>query len=464
MIAYRERSRIAAYPLPPTVALASLLILCATLTGCVEKVAEPPAGSPPGGAMVNDPTPGGAQGQEVELELFTWTENDEVELNKELLREFESAHPGIKVNLVNISGSREAMQKLETKMAAKNGPDVMSLHGAYYIGFADAGVLADLEEFIKDDPEFHLDDIHPRLVDLCRYEDRLYSLPRYTSVYSLFYNKALFDAEGLPYPGSETWTWDTYLEAVRSLTKDWDGDGTPDQRGCIIDFWGARLYPWLWSNGADLMDAARDKCTIDSPEAIEAIEFLVDLRHKYKVAPSTTSTERNEALNSFARGHTGIYMSGPWDIQTLDQVPDLEWDVAPVPKQKSKATMLGTENYAIWSGTKHPEQAWQLFSFLLSPKAQAIMADKLDKMPSRVSVLNGSYAKADAGYDRQVYVDSLEYARRPPNFPEYSQVEGILQAELDRIWLGSVTVQEGLKAAARKVNSKLEQIRSQEQD
>ena len=117
----------------------SRLLLCASslailtlFAGCVEKVSEP-IGPPPGGEIINKPTAGTTTtGSGIELELYTWTETDELEVNRELIKQFEADHPGIKVNLVNISGSREAMQKLETKMAAKDGPDVMSLHGAYY--------------------------------------------------------------------------------------------------------------------------------------------------------------------------------------------------------------------------------------------------------------------------------------------------------------------------------------------
>ncbi|NIQ99401.1 MAG: extracellular solute-binding protein, partial [Gemmatimonadales bacterium] len=70
--------------------------------------------------------------------------------------------------------------------------------------------------FIQRDESFDLPDFYPDLVDLCRHEGALFSLPRYTSVYVLFYNKDLFDAAGLAYPDN-TWTWDDYLSAARTL-------------------------------------------------------------------------------------------------------------------------------------------------------------------------------------------------------------------------------------------------------
>jgi ABC-type glycerol-3-phosphate transport system substrate-binding protein len=132
--------------------------------------------------------------------------------------------------------------------------------------------------------------------------------------------------------------------------------------------------------------------------------------------------------------------------------------VAPLPKKKSQATMLGTENYAIYAYSKHPKEAWELFKFLLSAKSQAVMAEKLDKMPSRLSVLNGAFGKGKAAYSRGVYVASLDYARPPLNFPEYDRVKDILQAELDRIWIKSVPTPQGLKTAASKVNKKLAEL------
>ena len=135
----------------------TLLLLAALLgllvAGCVERVPEGGGSAPPGGQMINNPTPQPSSGGGVELNLFTWTEVDELNVNQELIKEFEKQNPGISVKITNVSGSKDAMQKLTTMFAAKTGPDVMSLHGAYYVGFADAGALMDLQPKIDADPE-----------------------------------------------------------------------------------------------------------------------------------------------------------------------------------------------------------------------------------------------------------------------------------------------------------------------
>jgi multiple sugar transport system substrate-binding protein len=353
------------------------------------------------------------------------------------------------------------MNRLQTRISGGEPPDVMSIHGAFYVPLAAKGALADLGPFIAADGEFDLNDFFPRLMELCRYEGKLYSLARYTSVYAMFHNKDLFDQAGQPYPatGQGEWDWQAYRNAAVALTKDLDGDGQPDQWGCAVDFWEARLYPWLWQNGADVFNADRTRCVIDSPAAIEALTFLWELRHTYHVTPASSSQQRSLTLEQFSQGNIGMFMSGPWDVQTLKKNEGLHWDVAPLPKQKQRATILGTENYAISAKTAHPQEAWELLEFLLSPQSQAFMADRLDKMPSRLSVAQGPYAKAHAGYDRRVFVEAVDYARQPPNIPEWSEIRHYLTEQLDRAWVGEISPAEAGREAAAKVNAFLAEER-----
>ena len=116
----------------------------------------------------------------VNLSLFTWTRPGELAINQQLREEFEAEHPGVRVEIINEPGDR-AMDKLQTMIAAGNPPDVMSIHGAYFVPLAANGALLDLDPLIAEDADFDLEDFYPELVDLCRYDGGLYSLPRYTS-------------------------------------------------------------------------------------------------------------------------------------------------------------------------------------------------------------------------------------------------------------------------------------------
>lgn len=393
----------------------------------------------------------GCSGKKTLITFFTWTPHDEYSVNQELIKKFNKTYPKVKIKHINDSSSR-AMDKLQTMFAAGTPPDVMSIHGAYYVPLASKNALFNLDSLIKTDKEFNLSDFYPILVNACRYNDVLYSLPRYTSVYVLFYNKELFKQEGLAFP-DKTWDWDDYLQAAIKLTKDADNNGIIDQYGCVIDFWGARLYPWIWQNNGKLFNADRTKCLVDHTPAVEAVQFLVNLQYEYKVTPRTLPQEYKSNVEMFSMGKIGMFISGAWEIQNL-RSSHLDWDIAPLPKRKQHATILGMENYAISRTTERLEEAWLFFKFLLNAESQKVMADKLEKQPSLISIAK-EYVKSDTGYNRQVLVDALQYAKQCPNIPQWSEVGHFWQDELDLIWVGKKSVSEGLSDAARKINEAL---------
>lgn len=391
------------------------------------------------------------------LSLFTWVPPAEMAVNQRLIHEFERSHPQVKVRMLNEPGGR-AMDKLQASIAAGNAPDVMSVHGAFFIPLAAEGAFLPLDPLIKSDPTFDLADFYPQLVRLCRYKGTLYSLPRYTSVYVLFYNKALFEAAGIKYPDA-SWTWDDFLSAARALTRR-SGDPSRRQFGCVVDVWSARTFPWIWQNGGEIVDRSGKTCLVDQPEAVGALQFLMDLRRKWRVTPTLTQTDFRETKEWFKAGRVGMFMSGAWDIQVFKQAPAFRWEVAPLPKKKTRATLLGMENYCISSSTRRQKLAWELFKFLLSRHAQAVMATQLDKQPSRRSVTQHVYLKQKVHYDRRVLVEALEYGRQAPNLPAWTKAEHYLREQLERMWQGEISVEQGARLAAQLVSQELSRTKS----
>jgi len=180
----------------------------------------------------------------------------------------------------------------------------------------------------------------------------------------------------------------------------------------------------------------------------------VDLKFKHKVTPRYSETEQSEAGDLFPAGKVGMYMTGAWAIQNLKKVP-FAWDVAVFPKRKQNATLLGTENYALSATSKHKQAAWELLKFLLSAQSQEYMAEQLDKEPSLLKVLQGSYLTAQVPYNREVFVKSLDFGQMAPNIPEANEVMHYWQEQLDAIWVGDTPVKEGLATAEQEMNAVL---------
>ena len=94
------------------------------------------------------------------------------------------------------------------------------------------------------------------------------------------------------------WTWDVYREIAREVTKDTDGDGTPDIWGTGATAWGNEAI----SNGVQFIGEVDGKwqLTISSEAGIRALQFLYDMN--YGDGTRFDSETTGEAREAFVNG------------------------------------------------------------------------------------------------------------------------------------------------------------------
>ena len=117
-------------------------------------------------------------------------------------------------------------------------------------------------------------------------DGRQLGLPRDLNVIALFYNKAMFDKAGIPYP-DDTWDWAKLSEVGKQLTLDTNGDGKTDQWGLYTETTDMENY-WsslVWQNGGDILSPDGKTTVLDTPEAAGGLQRLQDLIWKEKIVP-----------------------------------------------------------------------------------------------------------------------------------------------------------------------------------
>lgn len=204
------------------------------------------------------------------------------------------------------------------------------------------------------------------------FEGNQVGLPFHVWWSMLHYNERLLNDAGLVDPPN---TWEELREYGKKLTLDKDGDGKIDQ-------WGTMMYTYtrsepvmvnwtflqfLSQNGGTMIewDGGKPVYTLDTPEAIEALQFWVDniYEHKVTTPPDLISTnmEQNERI---AMWYTGHFAWGDYDRN----MPDIPWKVALLPEKKTRATVVEGNNAYIFKNTKEPEAAWTFMKFLTGPE------------------------------------------------------------------------------------------------
>ncbi|GGD85468.1 ABC transporter substrate-binding protein [Paenibacillus nasutitermitis] len=330
--------------------------------------------------------------------------------------------------------------------AANTMPDAGMLSADYENALAAKGMLVNLSELIKEkDPNYDLGRFFPKLLDAYKYKDELYALPSDLDLGLLWYNKDMFDAAGIAYP-DENWTWDDYLSAATKLTS---GDGP-------AKIYGTKLpspQTFLWQNNADIISADGKNVTIDSPEGLEAITFISDLVNKYKVAPKSGANDEDK----FQTGRAAMSLGeGPWYAHYGLKDVKFNWGIAPMPKGKQKATTAYGSTFAIFSSSKHQDEAWEFIKWFLSDEQQFIRAKQFSWFPPSSSVLSmpdfvDESVLQMSKDQKELVMKEAEYGRAPVVVEKQNEANQIINRELKLVWSGEKKPEDALNTIKTQV-------------
>lgn len=165
--------------------------------------------------------------------------------------------------------------------------DLVIVHSvdAWWLG--QEGLLLPLDRFDSAAGADLEREFFPSVLDEFRRGGALYGLPIGALPLMLFYDEAHFLLHDVP-PVDQSWDWDDLVEHSVRLTTHKDG-GSVARWGLIAHMEGA----WwaLWQNGAEAVDPDTLQCRLQEPAAVEALQFVHDLIHKYRVSPPVSASD-----------------------------------------------------------------------------------------------------------------------------------------------------------------------------
>ena len=169
---------------------------------------------------------------------------------------------------------------LTADAAAGTLPHVSLGAGQFFHEFVLKGLLLDITAAIKR-LKIDLND-YTLVAGTDEAAGKRYGLPFQFTISSWIYNKALFDRAGVK-PPTVDWTWDDLVEAGRKLTKPEEKQWGVSMTNSIESSWG----PFILSLGDDHWISPDFKKTLlATPNAVEGLQFAVDLLHRHRVAPN----------------------------------------------------------------------------------------------------------------------------------------------------------------------------------
>jgi multiple sugar transport system substrate-binding protein len=308
-----------------------------------------------------------ARAEKITISYMGWGSPQEAEISRSLLAEFERRNPNIHVKYILAPNFED---KLRTMMAGDIPPDVFYMPVESFPIYVSKNTLLDMDPYIRDS-RFDTGDFFPQLLSAFKYKGRIYGLPKDFSTQVLYFNKDLFDRDGVAYPTND-WTWADMLAAAKKLTHDFDGDGRIDQFG-VQYLGGTRpTYAFFRQAGARMFTPDMQRFALNSPDALRAFQFLYDLDYKYRVALTTSAAAGRDAQAEFSNGRLAMFLGyGRWLVPRFREMNKFRWDVTTMPHEKNRGCIIFTVEYSIAAKTKHPKESWELVKFLTGPAGQA---------------------------------------------------------------------------------------------
>ncbi|WP_436762546.1 ABC transporter substrate-binding protein [Streptosporangium sp. V21-05] len=357
----------------PLAAGVSALLLAVALTACSGGSSETDSAAGAGGAPVTLTYWASNQGASLE--------NDKEILTPELAKFTQQT--GIKVNLEVVPWSDLTNNTLAAAVSGQ-GPDVLNIGNTNATTFQSTGAFHPFDDAALQ-----------KIGGKDRFVDSAFatagppgaaptSIPLYSQVYALYYNKKIFADAGLQPPA----TWEELVSTAQKLT-----DPAKKKYGIVIPGGTVNVsmhFSYIFSEqyGGSAFDQA-GKPTFTSPGMVNGVKQYVDLISKHRVVnPSAAQyTDSAQAAGDFARGDAAMYMAQTSGINVLKQngmEPD-QYGIVPIPAPASGtkiSSFVAGTNLSVFKNTKHLDAALQFVKFMTSDEEQQILNKAYTTQPA----------------------------------------------------------------------------------
>ncbi len=311
---------------------------------------------------------------------------------------FEAQHPGITVDQIETAGTAGNLydEKVDTLLASGTPPALWyPAGGRGYRYYAYRNALTVLDPYIARD-KFDLSDFFPVAINFCKWNGQYVALPvdLYTQV--LLYNQTMFNNLGVTPPTRDftdaSWTWDKFLSISQQLTH---SSGQPTAQYGTTQAWSdSSTLSWVyggdWFEPEGYVTGLPKQFPYQADAVTAGMQFKVDCTYKYHVQPAADEAKalRGTLPTDFHTGRYGMYDVHFFTLKSLGTITSFDWRVAATPNPPSlpRRNTVYPGQWASFQKQQHPDEAWKLLSFMVSPPGMQAYPVETGVLSSRRSL------------------------------------------------------------------------------
>ncbi len=351
--------------------------------------------------------------------------------------------------------------------------------------YAENNWVVDIDDYLEThpsikDPNVDFADIPQSVMNITsRYQGKLYALPMTTQGMFLWYRKDLFESKdeqnaflsryGYDLPKltpEKSMTWAQYRDVTEFFTRksgemaagktlETDLFGTVLQAKNHVAMW-FELSNFFKSFGANVFDPETGQVAINSPEAVEALSYYIDLQKA--APPGTVNYTWDEAVAAFFNGQVAVALM--WSDSLSAAIDNNENKVAnqtafsAIPTLKVEDTPVsfsGSWGLFVSNNSKHIDASVKFLQWINRPEIQ-VKLSALGLLPATAKAYGQAPYGSQAGTLAQRA--ALDHAFVWSNKPYATRISDLSQNDLSEAIVGKISPEEALSRVA----TKLEQL------
>ncbi|MGI8384225.1 ABC transporter substrate-binding protein [Robertmurraya sp. P23] len=299
--------------------------------------------------------------------LHKWPQPQYAPYFEEVVKEFESQNPDIKIKMEAIA-DEPIKDKLRVILGGSEVPDIMfSWSGEFARKFVRADAALDLTPYLEEDAAWK-DSFIPASLQPFSSDGKNYGIPLRFNGKFFVYNKEIFDMHGLQAPK----TWDEFLDVLDTLKEEGE---TPLMLGNESPWAAIHYLTGLNQKMVDQEVRMKDynprSGEFTDSGYVKAMEMLAELNEKGYFMDNVNSSSHDMVKQMFFAGKGAMFYVELEEFQDVENALKENWGFFPMPSISDGA---GSQNYItgapdgfiVSSKSKHPKEAVEFLKFLTS--------------------------------------------------------------------------------------------------
>jgi multiple sugar transport system substrate-binding protein len=375
-------------------------------------------------------------------------------------KEFETANPGVKVEIVQTPWAEYA-QKLTTAIAGGAWPDVATVDistGGVNLTHIDQGLVVNTDQYLTKD---EVDDLYPVAKEAYSYNGKLYGFPTSLTVHAMMCNLDIFTAAGVEPPKDGKWTYDEFVQKMQALNgKTYEGRKVVAFSTYLLKgYW--EPWPFFMMDGGQIF-TKDGKYAMDSKEWASGVQKLADLKFKYNLTDPLFGTDKvGDNFQNFGNLEKRYIACEPWASWAISSLKTgakykMNFMVADYPTGKSgkSVTVGGAGGYVVFEpkdkDASRKAMAVKLAKFLSTPEIQNRHAQVKGVFPASKKAAAMDPFKEYPEMQRAQKL--METAVATPKHESWTQIHDLMNAELQLVMNGEKTVEKAMADAKKNID------------